>query len=243
MQNNSTIDPKEINHFAKDSNKWWDEHGPFKPLHRLNPVRMKYIKNQICTHFERDENALNALNELNILDIGCGGGLVCEALCRMGANVTGIDADKNTIETAKNHAEQSNLDINYINDDAQNLNQKYDVVCALEIIEHVADINSFIELCTSKLKPNGILIMSTLNRTKKSYALGIVAAEHILGWVPRGTHTWKKFVKPSEIATQARKQGLSATNVTGLIFNPIKNKFELSETDLDVNYLITLKPL
>lgn len=237
----ATIDPKEISHFAKDSAHWWDENGPFKPLHRLNPVRMEYIKTQICQHFERDFNDLKALKDLNILDIGCGGGLVSESLARMGARVTGIDADENAIHTAEEHATLSNLDINYICSDAQELDQQYDVVCALEIIEHVSDVSAFIEICVSKLKPNGILIMSTLNRTPKSYALGIIAAENILGWVPRGTHNWKKFVKPSEISAHARQYGLRSHNVTGLIFNPLKNAFQLSKTDLDVNYLISLR--
>lgn len=241
MKNSATIDENEIKHFAKDSSKWWDENGPFKPLHRLNPVRMKYIKQQICDHYNLDDTALNTLDGLDILDIGCGGGLVCESLSRMGANTTGIDADANAIETAKEHAEISGLNINYKNGDAADLEQKFDVVCALEIVEHVSDISAFIEICISKLKPNGILIMSTLNRTQKSYALGIIAAEYILGWVPRGTHDWKKFVKPSEIAAYARKSNLTPHNVTGLIFNPLKNQFELSDTDLDVNYLITLK--
>ncbi len=178
---------------------------------------------------------------MNILDIGCGGGLVSESLARMGALVTAIDADENAIHTAEEHATLSNLDINYICSDAQELDQQYDVVCALEIIEHVSDVSAFIEICVSKLKPNGILIMSTLNRTPKSYALGIIAAENILGWVPRGTHNWKKFVKPSEISAHARQYGLRSHNVTGLIFNPLKNAFQLSKTDLDVNYLISLR--
>jgi 2-polyprenyl-6-hydroxyphenyl methylase/3-demethylubiquinone-9 3-methyltransferase len=241
MKNSATIDENEIKHFAKDSDKWWDENGPFKPLHRLNPVRMHYIKQQICDHYDRDADLLDSLSDLEILDIGCGGGLVCEALSRMGADVTGIDADSNAIETAKSHAALSDLNINYENGDAADLDQKFDVVCALEIIEHVSDISAFINICASKLKPGGILIMSTLNRTKKSYALGIIAAENILGWVPRGTHNWKKFVKPSEIAAHARQIKLTPHNVTGLIFNPLKNSFELSKTDLDVNYLITLK--
>ncbi len=242
MKNSATIDENEIKHFAKDSAKWWDENGPFKPLHRLNPVRMKYIKEQICEHYNRDNDLLDSLNGLDVLDIGCGGGLVCESLSRMGANVTGIDADTNAVETAKSHAEISDLNITYKNGDAADLDQKFDVVCALEIIEHVSDINAFIKICSSKLKPNGILIMSTLNRTAKSYALGIIAAEYMLGWVPRGTHNWKKFIKPSEIAAHARTQNLTPHNVTGLIFNPLKNNFKLSKTDLDVNYLITLKP-
>lgn len=234
----TTIDESEIRHFAKDSSHWWDENGPFKPLHRLNPVRLKYIKEQICDHFDKNFEDFNALQGLDILDIGCGGGLVCEPLARLGANVTGVDADENAVSVAKEHAGE--LEINYISGDAQDIDQKFDVVLALEVIEHVSDIDAFIEICTNKLKPDGLLIMSTLNRTAKSFALGIVAAEYILRWVPRGTHEWKKFVKPSEIANHARAYGMKARNVTGLVFNPLKNSFELSAIDLDVNYLIAL---
>ncbi len=237
-QKSTTIDPSEISHFSKDSPRWWDEDGPFKPLHRLNPVRMEYIKNNICDHYKLEFNDIHALQGLSILDIGCGGGLVCESLARMRADVTGIDADPYAIQAAKEHAQDNDLKINYINDDAQNIDEQFDVVLALEIIEHVSDISAFIKLCKKRLKPGGILILSTLNRTVKSYALGIIGAEYILGWVPRGTHSWKKFVKPSEISTYARQESLSPDNVTGLIFNPIKNAFELSNTDMDVNYLI-----
>ncbi|PCI56845.1 MAG: bifunctional 3-demethylubiquinol 3-O-methyltransferase/2-polyprenyl-6-hydroxyphenol methylase [Alphaproteobacteria bacterium] len=235
VEKTTTIDPEEIIHFAKDSKKWWDEDGPFKPLHRLNPVRMDYIEQQIASHYDVD------FDKLNILDIGCGGGLVSESLAQMGMQVTGIDADANAIEVANAHAKTSELDISYICGDAQDLDKQYDVVVALEIIEHVRNVEEFIEVCINRLKPNGLLIMSTLNRTPKSFALGIVAAEHILRWVPRGTHTWSKFVKPSEIARHARKHNLTPYDVTGLIFNPLKNAFHLSETDLDVNYLISLR--
>lgn len=234
---NTTIDEQEIKHFAKDSNHWWDENGPFKPLHRLNPVRIEYIKSQICEHFQRDFNDIKALKKLSILDIGCGGGLVCEPLARMGASVTGIDADQQAIDIAKKHSE---LSINYVCDDAQNLTETYDVVLALEVIEHVSDISTFIKTCAQRLKPGGILIMSTLNRTPKSYLLGIIGAEYILNWVPKGTHSWKKFVKPSEITNHARPHNLKPRDVTGMIFNPLRNHFELSKTDLDVNYLTTL---
>lgn len=240
MQKSSTIDQSEIQHFTKDSAKWWDENGPFKPLHRLNPVRMRYIKERICTHFDRDFNNLKALEGINVLDIGCGGGLACESLARMGASVTGLDADANAIEVAKKHAELSELTISYENKDAGTLDTQYDVVLALEVVEHVSDVSAFIKICSDRLKPGGVLIMSTLNRTAKSYALGIVAAEYILQWVPRGTHSWKKFLKPSEVAAHARTCSLTPDNVTGLIFNPVKNKFELLSTDLDVNYLMTL---
>lgn len=236
----TSVDQGEIEHFSKDSNHWWDEQGPFKPLHRLNPVRLKFIKQQICDHYDRDFDDLKALKDLNIIDIGCGGGLVCEPLARMGATVTGVDADKNAISVATDHAENAALNIQYISDDIQNVGKQYDIVLVLEVIEHVNDISLFMEQIISLLKPDGLLIMSTLNRTPKSYALGIIAAEHILRWVPKGTHSWKKFVKPSEISGEARKYGLNPQKIKGLIFNPLKNEFSLSETDLDVNYLIAL---
>ena len=231
----STIDSNEIHHFAKNSDDWWNENGPFKPLHRLNPVRMEYIKKQIETHYNND------FSKLEILDIGCGGGLVSEALAEMGAKVTGIDADANAIEIAKSHAKISGLDINYICGDAKSLDKQYDVVIALEIIEHVSDINIFMSACKSCMNKDGLLIMSTLNRTAKSYALGIIAAEYIMRWAARGTHTWNKFVKPSELARHAAQYGIAPYDITGLIFNPLKNEFQLSKNDLSVNYLISLK--
>ena len=236
-----TINRDEILHFAKDSSAWWDEGGPFKPLHRLNPVRLGYIKDQICGHYDLDKLSLKPLLDLKILDIGCGGGLVCEPMARMGAKVTGIDADTNGINIARTHAEKSDLSIQYICGAADNLEEKFDVVLALEVIEHTNNPAQFIKICTERLKPNGLLILSTLNRTPKSFALGIVAAEYVLRWVPRGTHHWSKFQKPSEIVRHARNNKLDASDVTGLIFNPLKNDFALSKTDLDVNYLITLK--
>lgn len=236
-----TIDEKEINHFAKDSKNWWDEDGAFKPLHRLNPVRMGYIKHAICTHYGFDEDSLKPFNGLKIIDIGCGGGLVCEPLARLCATVCGVDGDAQAIEVASAHAKDQDLEIDYIFGDAGEISKKFDVVCALEVAEHVSDLTSFMSICSSLLKPDGILIMSTLNRTAKSYALGIVAAEYLLRWVPRGTHNWKKFIKPSELARYGRLNGLNAYGLNGLIFNPLKNGFELSDTDFDVNYLISFK--
>lgn len=237
----TTISDEEILHFAKDSASWWEEDGPFAPLHRLNPVRLGFIKSEICSHFSRENNNLRALEGLKILDIGCGGGLVCEPLSRLGAAVTGVDADQNAIGTAKTHAEQNSLNINYECGDAADLKDKFDVVLALEIIEHVNAIDEFFEICTGKLKPDGLLIFSTLNRTKKSYLLGILAAEYILRWVPRGTHTWQKFVKPSELARLARKKNMIPIQTKGIIFNPLLNMFALSQNDLDVNYIMSFK--
>jgi len=262
----STIDHKEIDHFAKDSARWWDEAGPFAPLHRLNPVRLSYIKSQICNHYERDVNDLKALKGLSILDVGCGGGLVCEPLARMGGNVTGVDADGNAIDVAKDHAAQSGLKINYkagaaesflsplsprkrgsrggnkkIADQVRDDGGGFDVVLALEIIEHVPDPALFVQNVMNLVKPGGLVIFSTLNRTPKSYALGIVAAEYILRWVPRGTHDWKKFVKPSELRGHIVQAGGTAHDITGLTFNPLKNDFQLSKTDIAVNYFISGK--
>lgn len=235
----STVDEAEIRHFSKDSAHWWDENGPFKPLHRANPVRLKYIKAQICAHFGRDENALDALEGLKILDVGCGGGLVCEPLCRLGGTVTGLDADANAIEAAETHAAQADLSIDYRCMDAVDLNEKFDVVLALEIIEHVPSPAEFIEMLADKVAPGGLVIFSTLNRTAKSYALGIVGLEYLLRWVPKGTHDWKKFVKPSEIARAARQNGLTPANVSGLVYNPVRGEFALSDTDTAVNYFLT----
>lgn len=232
---NSSVDPAEIAHFARDSSHWWDENGPFRPLHRLNPVRLSYIRDRLTD----DKTSLKPLKGLSVLDIGCGGGIVCEPLARMGASVTGIDADENAIATAREHAAQSGLSIDYIAGDADTHKKQYDAVLALEIVEHVTDIDAFVKICAARVKPGGTLIMSTLNRTPKSFLLGIVAAEYILRWVPQGTHKWNKFVKPSTLARTLRAAGLNVADVTGLIYNPVKDEFSLSATDIDVNYLIT----
>ena len=237
----NSVDQSEIQQFSKDSSHWWNENGPFKPLHRLNPVRLSYIKSQICDHFERDFKALDALSGLNILDVGCGGGLVCEPLARLGGNVSGADADTNAIEVAKTHAKNSGLSISYLNKAAEEIDQKFDVVLALEIIEHVREPQEFVTSVAKLVKPGGLVVFSTLNRNPKSFLLGIVAAEYILRWVPKGTHSWQKFIKPSELVRYARHSGLDASDITGLIYNPLKDEFALSKSDLDVNYLLTAK--
>jgi len=239
-----TVDQKEIQNFSKDSSHWWDINGPFKPLHRLNPVRLGYIKEQICAHYKRDSNALTPYDALDILDIGCGGGLVCEPIARLGAKTTGIDADENAIQVAQDHAQQFDLEIEYkttSSDELVKQEKRYDVVLALEIIEHVSDPDAFVKSVLGLCKPGGLVIFSTLNRTPKSFALGIVAAEYILGWVPKGTHHWKKFIKPSELASLLRKNQTRPDNITGLTFSPIQNEFSLSQKDLDVNYFMSVK--
>lgn len=223
---------------------------------------MRYIKQQICNHYSRDYNDFNALKDLKILDIGCGGGLVCEPLARLGASVTGFDADSGAIDVAKAHAKESGLKIDYRNDVAEDMLSPspsreredrvkrdqgegvFDIVLALEILEHVADLPGFIENCARLLKPGGLVIFSTLNRTPEAFALGIVAAEYILRWVPRGTHNWKKFIRPSELAACARDSGLQESGLTGMAFDLGKGEFILSDTKIAVNYFMTcVKPL
>lgn len=237
----NSVDQSEIQQFSKDSDQWWDESGPFAPLHRLNPVRMSYIKAQICEAYGRDMEDLNALKGLSILDVGCGGGLVCEALARLGASVTGADADTQAIAVAKAHAQESGLKIQYEAKPAEEIKKQFDVVLALEIIEHVREPSAFVKSVSKLAKPDGLVIFSTLNRNPKSFLLGIIAAEYILRWVPKGTHSWKKFIKPSELSRHARAAGLTPQDISGLIFNPAKNEFSLSARDLDVNYLLTTK--
>ncbi len=239
---NSTVNEKEIRQFDVLGDKWWDENGPMKPLHRLNPVRLEYIRNTVCEHYKRPAKGLRALHGLSVADIGCGGGLVTEPLCRMGAEVTGIDAGPENIKAAKTHAKKHNLDIDYQAATAESVaenGKKFDVVTALEIIEHVEDIDLFVESCARLVKKGGMIVFSTLNRTPKSYLLGIITAEYLLRWLPRGTHSWKKFVKPSEIARRLEKHGFTVTDVQGLIFNPLSRKFSMSSSDLDVNYFLT----
>lgn len=238
----STIDAQEVENFSRIAEEWWDINGPFKPLHLLNPTRISYLKSQILSHFNRPDSLSEPLKKLSILDVGCGGGLVCEPLTRLGATVTGLDASERNISIAKEHADKSGLSIAYLADSVENLarqKEKYDVVLALEIIEHVADIPLFIESCLGCLKKDGIIIFSTLNRTHKSYLLGIVAAEYILRWVPKGTHQWKKFIKPSELVKFLEHNSMKARDITGLIYNPISKEFSLHPRDLDVNYFLS----
>ncbi len=275
-----TVLQPEIEKFAKDAAHWWDETGPFKPLHRMNPVRMGYIRRALCGHFGLSQTSLKPFDftdhplpgplpegrgrRLKILDIGCGGGLACEPMARLGADVTGIDADAVAIDVAKEHAKISGLKIDYQCSAAEDLlypsqvpspsqvsspspqpspkgEGVFDAVLALEIIEHVVDPAEFVATCAKLLKPGGMVIFSTLNRTPKAFALGIVAAEYVLGLVPRGTHDWKKFVKPSELARYGRGAGLLEAGMTGIVLKPLSGDFMLSGTDPGVNYMMAFK--
>jgi 2-polyprenyl-6-hydroxyphenyl methylase/3-demethylubiquinone-9 3-methyltransferase len=239
-----TVDAKEIANFSKDSTHWWDENGPFRPLHRLNPVRLHYIKEQICGRYGCDATGLKPYKGLSVLDIGCGGGLVCEPMARLGANVTGIDADVNAIAVARAHAADGGLNISYKALSSEQLleeKKRFDIILALEIVEHVADVDGFVHNCVDLCKPGGVIIFSTLNRTPKSFVLGKIAAEYILGWVPKGTHDWKKFLKPSELSRAVRQAGAEIANIEGMVFDPIAGEFKRSSHDTSVNYFLTAK--
>ena len=224
----STIDPQEVEKFSKIADEWWDETGKFKPLHKFNPVRISFIRREIEKYF-----TINS--DLKILDVGCGGGLISEPFARMGAAVTAIDASEKNIATAKIHAEKSGLKIDYRTSAAEELDEQFDVVLALEIIEHVADVETFIRSCAKLVKPNGLLFVATMNRTVKSLALAKFAAEYILRWVPAGTHDWKKFLKPSELNSHASQHGLTLKTLRGFHYQILNDEWKESD-NLDVNY-------
>ncbi len=238
----TSFDDHEVAKFEAMAREWWDPNGKFKPLHKMNPVRLGYIIEQMTWHFNKDPKSLNALEGLSIVDVGCGGGLLCEPLTRLGAKVTGIDAAPTNIEVAGLHAKSSRLDIDYQNILAEDLaksGQTYDVVLAMEIVEHVAQPPFFMETLRGLLKPNGIMIMSTLNRNTKSYLAAIVAAEQILRWLPKGTHDWNKFITPDELRDMAEIAGFEVKDRCGMVFNPIKNNWSLSHKDMSINYAIS----
>jgi 2-polyprenyl-6-hydroxyphenyl methylase / 3-demethylubiquinone-9 3-methyltransferase len=233
-----TLDREDVARFARLAGEWWDERGPFRQLHRINPVRLTYIRDQICGRFGRDAKAAASLGSLSVLDIGCGGGLVCEPLARLGARVTGIDPAAENIEAAKAHASAGGLDISYEVATAEELaarGQGYDAVLLLEVVEHVPDVPAFIKSVAPLAKPGGVMILSTLNRTLKAYALAIVGAEYILRWLPVGTHQWERFVKPEELASALSAAGLKLTGMEGLIYDPFADEWRLG-SDTDVNY-------
>ena len=241
MQTKNTANKEEINKFDKLAEEWWNPNGKFAPLHKFNPVRQEYLIDQISNHFNLNLDEDKTFKNLKILDVGCGGGLLCEPLSRLGANVTGIDAAKTNIEVAKIHMEQSGLDINYLNKKPEDIENKlYDVVLCMEIIEHVEDVNFFIQSCINLLKPNGLIFFATLNKTIKSYVLAIIGAEYILRWLPIGTHEWDKFISPNDIINKVSKHFLTHVETKGVTFNPLKNKWKLSD-DTDVNYMCYFK--
>ena len=236
----TTIDPDEVARFEKIARTWWDEQGPMGILHRFNPVRLQVIRGRALKQFHRDGDGARPLEGLSLLDIGCGGGLLCEPLTRLGASVTGIDPAPTNVEVARLHAVKSGLSIDYRQATVEALveqGERFDIVLAMEVVEHVADVDAFVSACTAAVKPGGLLVMATLNRTLKAFALAIVGAEYVLGWLPRGTHQWDKFVTPRELRRAIEAGGLAIDYEAGVVFNPLSNTWKLSR-DMDVNYML-----
>ena len=233
----TSVNKNEIDKFSKMANEWWDPEGKFKPLHKFNPIRIKYIKENIINNFKL-KNKFRPLSGINILDIGCGGGLLSEPMSRMGANVTGIDASDKNIKIAKLHSKKNKLKINYLCSSPEKLKikKKFDVILNMEIVEHVEDIDFFLKSCSKLLKKNGLMFVATINKTLKSYIFAIVGAEYILRWLPIGTHEWEKFVKPEDLKKILIKYDLSLSKLEGMNFNIIKDEWSISR-DLSVNYI------
>ena len=236
----TTINKEEIQKFSNLADEWWDENGKFKPLHMFNPIRIQYITEKIQEYFKIENEKHRLLDGLNILDIGCGGGLISEPMARLGGNVTGIDASEKNIKTADIHSKKNNLKINYINMSPEQMEKtkKFDVILNLEVVEHVDDVELYIKSCASLLKKNGIMFTATLNRTFMSYIKAIVGAEYILRWLPRGTHEWNKFIKPEELEKTLSENNFKTLEIKGLEFNPIFKKWYKSD-NLSVNYIIS----
>ena len=233
----TSVNKKEIDKFSKMADEWWDPEGKFKPLHKFNPIRIKYIKENIINNFKL-KNKSNPLSGVNILDIGCGGGLLSEPMTRMGANVTGIDASEKNIKIAKLHSKKNKLKINYFCSSPEKLKikKKFDVILNMEIVEHVEDIDFFLKSCSKLLKKNGLMFVATINKTLKSYVFAIVGAEYVLRWLPIGTHEWEKFVKPEELKKILLKYNFSLNKLDGMNFNIFKDEWNISQ-DLSINYI------
>ena len=235
----TTINKEEIQKFSKLADEWWDVNGKFKPLHMFNPIRIEYITDKIKQHFKINADNLNYLKGLNILDIGCGGGLISEPMARLGGRVTGIDASEKNIKVAKIHAKKNELKINYLNKSPEELENKdkFDIILNLEIVEHVDNVGLYIESCYNLLKKDGLMFTATLNRSFMSYLKAIIGAEYIMRWLPIGTHDWNKFLKPEELEKQLQDKKFSIVEIKGLEFNPLLNKWRKSN-NLSVNYII-----
>ena len=236
----TTINKEEIQKFSKLADEWWDVNGKFKPLHMFNPIRIAYIIENIKKYYKIEKEKANSLEGLNILDIGCGGGLISEPMARLGGKVTGIDASEKNINVAKLHSKKNGLQINYLNTSPEKLDdfEKFDVILNLEIVEHVEDVNLYIKSCHNLLKKKGLMFTATLNRSFTSYIKAIVGAEYILRWLPIGTHDWNKFLKPEELEKILQNEKFSTVDIKGLEFNPILKKWKKSE-NLSVNYIIS----
>lgn len=241
---NTTVDPSEIAKFEAMAAEWWDPNGKFKPLHMLNPCRLDYITQTIAAECGLDLTQTAPFAKLRILDIGCGGGLLCEPMARLGATVVGADAAERNIPVAKVHAEQSGLTIDYRHTTAEAMaeaGEQFDVVLNMEVVEHVADPLSYLTACHDLLKPGGLHICSTINRNPKSYMMAIIGAEHVMRWLPKGTHEWQKFITPDELFDLMSQAGLEPIDRKGFVFNPVRWSWSISDRDLSVNYVTAAK--
>jgi len=236
----TTVDKIEIEKFSKIAKDWWNPKGKFKPLHLFNPARIKFIEEKLISHFKLNSENHKPLKKLKILDIGCGGGLLCEPMKKLGADITGIDASKNNIEAAKLHAKENNLDINYIQCSPEKLNFKneFDVILNMEVVEHVSNVDLFIQNCSGLIKKNGIMFVATLNKNLKSYIFGIIGAEYILRWLPIGTHDWEKFLTPQDLKNIATSYNFLVDETVGMKFDLLSNSWNRSK-DTSVNYIST----
>ena len=236
----STVDAAEVERFAAIAPEWWNENGAFRPLHRLNPARIEYVRDRLAAHLDRDIKTRTPFAGLSLLDIGCGGGLMCEPMARLGFAVTGIDADTTALAVAREHASLQGLGVDYRDDDAEDIaarGTRFDAVLALEVVEHAADPALFVATAARLVKPGGALILSTINRTPKAYAAAIIGAEYVLRWLPRGTHDYRKFRRPSELARDVRAAGLVVGDITGLAYDPWKDRWQQAN-NLRINYLL-----
>tara|TARA_B100000029_G_scaffold289884_1_gene283535 strand:+ start:1381 stop:2106 length:726 start_codon:yes stop_codon:yes gene_type:complete len=236
----STVDKKEIEKFSKLAEEWWNPQGKFRPLHLFNPARIKFIRDKIIQHYNLDPSSERPLEKIKVLDIGSGGGLLCEPLYRLGAKVTGIDASNNNIQVSKLHAKEMNLDIKYIHSSPENINleNEFDVLLNMEVVEHVSDVSLFLERCSKLIKKNGIMFVATINKNLKSYLFAILGAEYILRWLPIGTHQWDKFLTPEELENIAKNKNFTLDDVVGMKYNLFSKKWNRS-TDSSVNYIST----
>jgi 2-polyprenyl-6-hydroxyphenyl methylase/3-demethylubiquinone-9 3-methyltransferase len=236
----TTIDPAEVARFEALAETWWDPNGSMKVLHKFNPVRLAYIRDEACRRFGRDPRSPRSLEGLTILDVGCGGGVLSEPLARLGARVTGLDPAPTNVSVARLHAERAGLAVDYRNETVEAVaarGEAFDLVLAMEVVEHVADVQAFVNACVAAVKPGGCLAMATLNRTLRSFALAIVGAEYVLGWLPRGTHEWDKFVTPEELTAAIETAGFAVDDLTGVAYNPLRDSWSLSR-DTAVNYML-----
>ncbi len=239
----TTINDAEVAKFTAMAEEWWSPTGKFKPIHKFNPVRLGYIREHVLAHFRRDGSQMRPFEGLNVLDVGCGGGLLCEPLARLGATVTGIDAAERNITIARLHAEQSGVTVDYQATTSEALatqGQKYDLVLNMEVVEHVDNVPLYMKSCADLVAPGGLMLTATLNRTARALAFAVIGAEYVLGWLPKGTHDWKKFLTPDEIKALITRNGLTVTDQTGVVYHPLADDWRKS-TDMAINYMVMAK--